>query len=203
MSNVSKILMLLAALSLSLLFFFPMWKIYLEAPQYPEGLEMHIWVNKLGGNTEYTLQNFNILNHYIGMEKIKADSFAELKYMPYIVYFLIGSGIIIAFLNSRKLVLTWLIAVIIGGTAGLIDFYMWLVKFGTNLDPMAPIKVPGMTYIPPFLGSKQLLNFKALSLPDIGGLSIGIAILLAAIAVYIEFFYRKKTRSATDKLQTA
>ena len=202
MSNVSKILMLLAALSLSLLFFFPMWKIYLEAPQYPEGLEMHIWVNKLGANTEYTLQNFNILNHYIGMEKINADSFAELKYMPYIVYFLIGSGIIIAFLNKRGLALTWLIMLIVGGAAGLLDFYLWLVKFGTNLDPQAPIKVPGMTYIPPFLGEKQLLNFKALSLPDIGGLSIGLAILLAAIAVYIEFIQRKK-RQAKDKLQAA
>jgi copper chaperone NosL len=202
MSNVSKILMLLAALSLSLLFFFPMWKIYLEAPQYPEGLEMHIWVNKLGGNTEYTLQNFNILNHYIGMEKINADSFAELKYMPYIVYFLIGSGIIVALLNKRSLALTWLIMVIVGGVAGLVDFYLWLVKFGTNLDPKAPIKVPGMTYIPPFLGEKQLLNFKALSLPDIGGLAIGVAILLAAIAVYIEFIHRKK-RQAKDKLQAA
>ncbi|KAA9325694.1 hypothetical protein [Adhaeribacter soli] len=201
MSNVSKVLMLLAALSLSLLFFFPMWKIYLEAPQYPEGLEMHIWVNKLGGNTEYTLQNFNILNHYIGMEKINADSFAELKYMPYIVYFLIGSGIIVAFLNKRSLALTWLIMLIVGGAAGLLDFYLWLVKFGTNLDPKAPIKVPGMTYIPPFLGEKQLLNFKALSLPDIGGLAIGLAILLAAIAVYIEFIYRKKRYA--NKLQAA
>ena len=200
MSKLSKILMLLAALSLSLLFFFPMWKIYLEAPQYPEGLEMHIWVNKLGGNSEYALQNFNILNHYIGMEKINADSFAELKYMPYIVYFLIGSGILIAFLNKRSLVLAWLITVIICGAAGLVDFYLWLVKFGTNLDPQAPIKVPGMTYIPPFLGEKQLLNFKALSLPDIGGLSIGLAILLGAIAVYIEFFHRKKKQA---KLQTA
>ena len=201
MSNLSKILMLLAALSLSLLFFFPMWKIYLEAPQYPEGLEMHIWVNKLGGNSEYALQNFNILNHYIGMEKINADSFAELKYMPYIVYFLIGSGILIAFLNKRSLALAWLITVIICGAAGLLDFYLWLVKFGTNLDPQAPIKVPGMTYIPPFLGEKQLLNFKALSLPDIGGLSIGLAILLAAIAVFIEFIHRKKKQ--VNKLQTA
>jgi copper chaperone NosL len=192
MSKISKILMLLAALSLGLLFMFPMWKIYLKAPQYPEGLEMHIWVNKLGGNSEYALQNFNILNHYIGMEKINADSFAELKYMPYAVYFFIATGIIIAFLNNRKLVLGWLILLVVAGTAGLVDFYLWLVKFGTNLDPQAPIKVPGMTYIPPFLGRKQLLNFEALSLPALGGISIGIAILLACIVVYIEFFVRKK-----------
>lgn len=193
MSKTSKILMLLAALSMSLLFMFPMWKIFLEAPQYPEGLEMHIWVNKLGGNTEYTLQNFNILNHYIGMEKINADSFAELKYMPYIVYFMIASGIIIAFLNKRSLVMAWFITLIFAGAAGLIDFYLWLVKFGTNLDPQAPIKVPGMTYIPPFLGSKQLLNFSALSLPAEGALGIIIPMVLVFIVIYIEFIHRKKT----------
>lgn len=192
MKTISKILMLLAALSLVALFFFPIWKIYLTAPQYPEGLEMHIWVNKLGGNTEYSLQNFNILNHYIGMEKINADSFAELKFIPYVVYFLIGSGLLIAFLNKRSLVLAWLITVILTGSAGLLDFYLWLVKFGSNLNPQAPIKVPGMTYIPPFLGRKQLLNFEALSLPAIGGLSIGVAILFAALAVYIEFFHKTK-----------
>jgi copper chaperone NosL len=203
MSKLSRILMLLAALSLSLLFFFPMWKIYLKAPQYPEGLEMHIWVNKLGGNTEYSLKNFNILNHYIGMEKINADSFAELKYIPYIVYFLIATGILVAILSNRKLALAWLVTLIVAGSAGLLDFYLWLVKFGTHLNPEAPIKVPGMTYIPPFLGHKQLLNFEALSLPDIGGLSIGLAIILAAIAVYLEFIYRKKKVRAANTLQPA
>jgi copper chaperone NosL len=198
MSKISKILMLLAALSMSLLFFFPMWKIYLEAPQYPEGLEMHIWVHKIGGNTEYTLQNFNILNHYIGMEKIHPDSFAELKYMPYIVYFMMASGVIIAFLNHRSLVMAWFIALIFAGAAGLLDFYLWLVKFGTNLDPHAPIKVPGMTYIPPFLGSKQLLNFSALSLPAEGALGIIIPLVLVFIAIYIEFIHRKKGKATTN-----
>ena len=203
MSKISKILMLLAALSMSLLFMFPMWKIFLEAPQYPEGLEMHIWVNKLGGNSEYTLQNFNILNHYIGMEKIHPDSFAELKYMPYIVYFMIASGIAVAFLNKRSLVMAWFVTLLLAGAAGLIDFYLWLVKFGTNLDPQAPIKVPGMTYIPPFLGSKQLLNFSALSLPAEGALGIIIPMLLVAIVIYIEFIHRKKKKPESTKYQTA
>ena len=202
MSKLSKILMLLAALSMSLLFMFPMWKIFLEAPQYPEGLEMHIWVNKLGGGTEYTLQNFNILNHYIGMEKIHAESFAELKYMPYIVYFMMAFGVLTAVLNHRSLVMTWFITLLFAGAAGLIDFYLWLVKFGTNLDPQAPIKVPGMTYIPPFLGSKQLLNFSALSLPAEGALGIIIPMILAFIAIYIEFIHRKKIKQP-NKLQAA
>lgn len=177
-------LMIVGALSLGLLFLYPMWKIYLEAPQYPEGLELHIWVSKLGGSSESVLQNFNILNHYIGMEKINPDSFAELKFMPYIVIFFIVTGVIIGILGKRKLVLIWVILMAIAGAAGILDFYLWLHKFGTSLDPEAPIKVPGMTYVPPLLGRKQLLNFHALSLPSWGSLGIFLAIVFGGL-VYV------------------
>ncbi|WP_181306571.1 hypothetical protein [Rufibacter sp. XAAS-G3-1] len=178
-------LMAFAALSLGLLFLFPMWKIYLEAPQYPEGLELHIWVNKLGGSTEGVLQNFNILNHYIGMAPIHAESFAELKVMPYIVVFLMVTGVFVAFLGKRKLVLGWVILLMVAGAVGLLDFYLWLHEFGTNLNPQAPIKVPDMTYIPPMLGRKQLLNFDALSLPSWGSLGILLAVLFAWLVYYL------------------
>lgn len=189
-----RIFMMVAALSLGLLFLFPMWKIYLEAPQYPEGLELHIWVNKLGGSSESVLQNFNILNHYIGMEPIHAESFAELKYMPYIVVVFIFTGVIIGYLGNRKLMLYWVILLCIAGAVGIADFYLWLHKFGTNLDPMAPIKVPGMTYIPPLLGSKQLLNFNALSLPAWGSFGIFLAVVIAGL-VYMLSRENKETQT--------
>lgn len=191
-----KVLMMIASLSLGLLFLFPMWKIYLKAPQYPEGLEMHIWVNKIAGDTDGAIQNFNILNHYIGMEPIHAESFAELKIMPYIVIFFMVTGILVALLGNRKLVLSWTVLLMIGGAVGIADFYMWLNKFGTNLDPAAPIKVPGMTYVPPLLGNKTLLNFEALSLPALGSLGIGLAVLLAGLVFY---FSHSATQVKTAK----
>lgn len=177
----SRILLVLASLSVLLLFVSPMWKIYLDAPQYPEGLEMHIWVNKIGGNSEFTLQNFNILNHYIGMAPIHAESFKELVYMPYIALFFMVSGIFVALANSKKLLIGWLLLLFIGASAGLLDFYFWLQKFGTELDPNAPIKVPGMTYIPPFIGNKTLLNFDAFSFPHLGSLGLAIPMLVGII----------------------
>ena len=181
MKAYQKVLMIVAALSLGLLFVFPMWKIYLKAPQYPEGLELHIWVNKLGGSSESVLQNFNILNHYIGMEPIHAESFAELKYMPYIVIFFMITGVLVGLIGKRKLVLGWSGLLMLSGAVGILDFYLWLVKFGTNLDPMAAIKVPGMTYIPPLLGNKVLLNFEALSLPAWGSLGIFLGVMLSVL----------------------
>ncbi|WP_239022930.1 hypothetical protein [Pontibacter mangrovi] len=166
-----------------------MWKIYLKAPQYPEGLEMHIWVNKISGSSESVLQNFNILNHYIGMEPIHAESFAELRIMPYIVIFFMITGVIVALVGIRKLILAWALLLMVGGAVGITDFYLWLVRFGTHLNPNAPIKIPGMTYIPPLLGSKELLNFDALSLPSTGSLGILLAVVFSGLAFYVS---RKK-----------
>lgn len=175
-----------------------MWKIFLAAPQYPEGLEMHIWINKIGGNNEFVLQNFNILNHYIGMAPIKEDSFKELTFMPYIAIFFLVTGLLTVLLNRKKIVFAWTLLLMIAATAGLVDFKLWLTEFGTNLDPQAPIKVPGMTYIPPFLGTKNLLNFEALSLPWVGGLGLLIPILSGLIVLYLE--RNKNKKEMTKKL---
>lgn len=61
----------------------------------------------------------------------------------------------------------------------MVDFYRWEYDYGHKLDPEAPIQVPGMSYQPPLLGYKQLLNFGAYSIPDVGGwLFVGAGVLL-------------------------
>ena len=72
-------------------------------------------------------------------------------------------GLLNAYLKKPKLVYIWLILFLILGAVGLYDFYMWEYDYGHQLNPNAPIKVPGMTYQPPLIGSKQLLNLDALS----------------------------------------
>jgi copper chaperone NosL len=69
--------------------------------------------------------------------------------------------------------------------AGLADFYKWAYDYGHNLDPKAIIKVPGMTYQPPLIGSKQLLNFHATSWPAAGGwIAILAVTLVVGVAVW-------------------
>jgi copper chaperone NosL len=60
-----------------------------------------------------------------------------------------------------------------------VDFYLWGYDYGHNLDPTAAIVVPGMSYQPPLIGTKQLLNFTAFSGPDIGGWIFLVSALLA------------------------
>jgi copper chaperone NosL len=182
----SKILLLSAALLLVLTFFFPLWSIDLEAPQYPEGIGLRIWINQITGLKQNDLNNINGLNHYIGMKEIVPDAIPELKIIPYIIIFLIIFGLVTALTGKRFLVYTWIALFIILAAIGLYDFYMWEYDYGHNLNPHAAIKIPGMVYQPPLIGSKMLLNFNAISLPDISFYILVFAVGLAVLALFLD-----------------
>ena len=198
MKKKSRILIIVGAILLGLTFLFPLWHIDLEAPQYPEGIGLEIWINKITGQKPNDLQNINGLNHYIGMKKIEPDDIPELKIMPYIIAFLILFGLISAIVGKRFLVYTWIGLFIILGSIGLYDFYMWEYDYGHNLNPHAAIKIPGMVYQPPLIGSKMLLNFNAISMPDISFYILVVVVVMAAFALYID--KRKKGEKVENQL---
>lgn len=168
------------------LFLFPMWQIILEAPQYVEPLRLFIWINKITGGGESTLQKINILNHYVGMAKIKPEMFWELQVFPWIVAGMSVLGVIFGFINNQKLFLLWVILWIILGIAGIYDFYLWEYQYGHNLDPTAPIKIPGQNYQPPLIGGKSILNFDAYSFPALGALFLGLGILFGMASYWLK-----------------
>ena len=75
---------------------------------------------------------------------------------------------------------------------GMYDFYMWEYDYGHNLNPHAAIKIPGMAYQPPLIGSKQLLNFNAISMPHIGTYILFFAAVIAIFALYLDKRIKKK-----------
>jgi len=187
MKKTSKILIILISIALVASYFLPIWAINLDAPQYPEGLGMNIWINKITGD----LQTINGLNHYIGMKKIEPDSIKELSIMPYMLGALILLGIAAAVSGKKKLLTIWVAVFVVFGIAGAVDFYIWEYDYGHNLNPEAAIKVPGMTYQPPLIGSKQLLNFTATSWPDSGGWIIIASGLIGLLVLIYEWKYNK------------
>lgn len=182
MKSTSKILICISALLMLSIYVLPLWRIVLEAPQYPEGLEMQIWLTGITGNVD----QINGLNHYIGMKHIVVENFWEFKVLPYLYGAIVLIGFLVAWKGSIKLLWAWLGILLVFTIFGLVDFYLWEYDYGHNLDPTAAIKVEGMTYQPPLIGYKQLLNFLAGSFPDIGGILVGIGGLIAAGVLYIE-----------------
>lgn len=190
MSILSRILILGSALLLSLTYYFPLWEIALEAPQYPEGLGIEIWINQMQGQNPGDIAKINNLNHYIGMKTIHPESIKELTVMPWIMPGLMLFGIIVAITGKRRLLLFWLAVFVVIAVAGLVDYYLWGYDYGHNLDMNnAIIKVPGMTYQPPLIGSKKLLNFTAYSWPGVAGW-IAISMFFVSMFVYIREYKR-------------
>ena len=186
---VSRIVIGISALLMISAYYVPLWQILMWAPQYPEGLEMKIWINTISGDVKI----ISALNHYIGMKHIEVAMFPEFQYMIYIVGFIIGLGLLTAVLNKRFMLWVYLGVIVSIGIAALVDFYLWGYDYGHNLDPRAPIVVPGMAYQPPLIGTKLLLNFTAFSGPDIGGWIFLISGLLVAGILAFEIFSRKKS----------
>ncbi len=186
---ISRIVVAVAALLMISAYYVPLWQILMWAPQYPEGLDMKIWINTISGDVKI----ISALNHYIGMKHIEVEMFPEFKYMIYIVGFLIGVGLLTAIINRRFMLITFASLIVGAGVGALVDFYMWGYDYGHNLDPTAPIVVPGMSYQPPLLGTKQLLNFTAFSGPDIGGwIFLAAGILVIGLVVFELYTSRKK-----------
>lgn len=186
-----RLLTLLSGLCLIATFFYPIWLIVLEAPQFPEGLSMHIWANKITGNVD----TINGLNHYIGMQKISEASFPELKYLPKLMGFFLGFGIIAALLNKKSVLYTYATLLILFAVVALVDFYMWEYRYGHDLDPKAPIKLDGASFQPPLIGYKQIANFLAGSFPAVGGVFFIVSVTLAALAMAIQLNIFKRRKS--------
>ncbi len=191
-SKIPRILILLASVLLIGVYVFPLWSVRLTAPQYPEGLGLQIRINTVEGATENDLNNINNLNHYIGMKRIEPAAIPELRIMPWIVAVIIVTGLATAALANRQLLYVWTAGFLAIALIGLIDFWKWEYDYGHHLDnEHAILKIPGMTYQPPLIGAKQLLNFRAVSWPSLGGILAGFAMALALTAVVLVWRERK------------
>jgi copper chaperone NosL len=187
MTRTSRLVVALASLLLLAVYVTPLWRIELVAPQYPEGLGLRIWVNQITGLKPNDLNSINGLNHYIGMRAIEPAAIPELQFMPQLLAAAVAAGLMVALVGRRWVLYAWAGLFTLGAAVGLGDFWKWGYEYGHQLDPHAAIKVPGMSYQPPLLGSKQLLNFHATSWPDIGGWIAILALVFVLGAAMLEW----------------
>lgn len=193
-SKLSRVLLIISAILLITSIFNPIWQIQLAAPQYPEGLCLQIFANKLAGDVDI----INGLNHYIGMKTLHEKDFVEFSVLTYIISFYALFALVAAIVGRKKMVYTLFTLFVLFGAIAMADFWRWEYTYGHDLNPHAAIIVPGMAYQPPLIGFKQLLNFGAYSIPDIGGwLFVGSGVLML-MAVLIEVnVFKKKIKTKT------
>lgn len=167
----------LSIICLVIVYYQPMWNFTFVAPQYPLGLELQIYLTKTTGD----VFEIDIINHYIGMQKLDDAAQTEKALVPYILGLLALLSTFLIFVHKKK----WrrLIALPIMGFPIIFStiFFMWLYRFGHNLNKAAPIKLEPFT--PTIMGTGIIGQFKTFAVPSWGFYFACLAGLLTMIQV--------------------
>ncbi len=169
----SRILLALLVIPLVLSFTQPLWRIAMEAPQYPAGLYMDVYAYKLGaGHGGHDIDEINELNHYIGMQKIEQSSFADLNWIPFALGFIVILTLRAAVIGNVRTLIDLSVLTAYVTAFAFARFVYQLYVFGHDLDPHAPVNIA--PFMPVVLGTKQVANFTTHSLPRSGSGLMGV-----------------------------
>lgn len=167
---------------------FPYWGLVLEAPQYPGGLQMRVFVNEMTGDDDPRLDEVSEidgLNHYIGMASLyEAAKFERSIAIPAVI--LMAGLLMVAAVWRRRW--TWLLAVpaLTFPVVFLADLGLWMRYYGQNLDPYAPLSSAIQPFVPPVLGEGVIGQFKTVAYVDVGWYIIVTGSLLIVAALLIK-----------------
>ena len=175
--------------------FVPYWTMDLDAPQYPDGLQVTAYVNHLEGD----VKEINGLNHYIGMKPLEQAASREraMAVWMIIAMFLLVEGA--AFVHTPWAVLLALPAVLFP-VGFLVDLHYWLTAFGQHLDPHAPLSSSVKPFTPTILGEGGIGQFKTFASASTGLYLAGASSVLT-IAGFV--FHRRAYKPLFERMALA
>ncbi len=189
------LLFLAARLSLLISIFLPYWKMTLEAPQYPQGLHVHAYVNHLTGD----VREVDGLNHYIGMRPLNEAAQLErsLSVAVIIALMLLVEGAV--YVHTRWAALLAAPAILFP-LFFLADLYYWLHDFGRNLDPHAALSNAIKPFTPPLLGTGAIGQFRTIASAGPGLILGTVAGIMLVAGLY---FHRRAYKPLVEARQAA
>ncbi|MDP2305573.1 MAG: cytochrome C [Pseudomonadota bacterium] len=169
----------IASVALGFSWFLPWWQFRLLAPQYPQGLELVVFLYGLGGD----VQEVDTINHYIGMARLEDAAPLERAWSGWIV-----AGLALALFAAAVVRLRWLPIVVAAvlPVGFLVDTWLWLHHYGHSLDPEAPLTLKAFT--PVLFGEGHIGQFGTRASPMAG-------FWLALVAVIFAVFSATRPRA--------
>ncbi|HVK11761.1 MAG TPA: hypothetical protein VM597_23515, partial [Gemmataceae bacterium] len=133
----------------------PYWEMKLHAAQYPNGLTVVAYPDRIAGD----VREIDGLNHYIGMKELeKAAEFERAIGRP-AVFGMAVVMLLVAVFSTRWSPLL-LLPVILFPALFIADLYWWLREYGLNLDPHAAMSSSIKPFVPTVLGEGKVGQFK-------------------------------------------
>lgn len=168
---------------------FPYWGMVLQAPQYPGGLELRVFVNEMTGDEDPQLDEvaeIDGLNHYIGMRSLyDAAAFERSIAIPAVIIMVI----LLAVAAVWKHRFSWLLTipafsfpfVFLG------DLAFWMNNYGQNLDPYAPLSSAIAPFTPPIIGEGVIGNFVTVASVQTGWYMLLSASILIVVGILLRW----------------
>lgn len=188
-----KVLFTLAALALMASIIFPYWILNMTAPQYPEGLSVNAYVNRLEGD----VKELEGLNHYIGLPSFEDG--AQLERSLSIVGILVMGGILLAglYIHSRW-VLVFATPAVVFPLIFIGDLQFWLWRYGHSLDPRAPLSSAVGEFTPPIFGPADIANFTT---DATFGLGFILAVIASGLTMAGLWFHRRAFKPLVEAME--
>lgn len=183
-------LLMLGALLLVISIFQPYWSLKMIAPQYPKGLQVDVYVNRLGGD----VSEVDALNHYLGMPKLDEGGQLERSIS---VFSMIALGLLLiagVFIHNQWAAILAL-PVVLFPFVFLADLWYILYTFGHSIDPKSALGGAIEPFTPPLFGEGKIGQFGTVAQAE-----LGLYLAFAAVAVVLVglWFHRAAYKPIVD-----
>jgi hypothetical protein len=183
-------LLMLAALIIMISMFVPYWSMTMEAPQYPDGLVVNVYVNRLEGD----MREIDELNHYLGMPPL--DEGGQLE-RTISIYAITAMGLLLiasVFIHNQ-----WA-AVLALPLLGypfvfLADLFYILYTYGHSIDPNSALGGAIDPFTPPIFGRGVVGQFATVARPEIGLYLVVVAVITVLLGLW---FHRRAYKPIVD-----
>lgn len=181
-----------AAMLLMVSLLLPYWILQLDAPQFPDGLSIRAYVNRLEGD----VVEIEGLNHYIGLASFEDGAVFE-RSIAIIAIIVLAGLLAAAILFHSRWVVVFTVPALLFPLAFIADLQFWLWRYGNNLDPRAPLSSTVSEFTPPIFGPATIANFETLALPGPG---LFAALVASVLTGYGLWNHRKAYKPLVDQM---
>jgi hypothetical protein len=184
----------LAAFLLLVSIFLPYWTMLLKAPQFPDGLRISAYVNRLEGD----VVELEGLNHYVGLGSFEDGAVLE-RSVAIAAVLVLGGLLAAAILFHSRWVILFTLPALLFPLVFVADLQWWLWRYGHNLDSSAPFADAVGEFTPPIFGAAAIAQFDTLALPGWGWVLAVLASVITAIGLW---YHRKAYKPLVERMTT-